>query len=122
MSPVWGDVGVEGAGSVTARIVVLGGGTGLFTALTGLRRHDVDLTAIVTMADSGGSSGRLRDEFGSLPAGDVRRCLVALAADDAVGMLLRQLFEYRFERGNGLAGHSLDNLLLTALDDLAGGM
>jgi uncharacterized cofD-like protein len=115
-------LGDEGARSLTDRIVVLGGGTGLFTALTGLRRHDVDLTAIVTMADSGGSSGRLRDEFGSLPAGDVRRCLVALAADDAVGMLLRQLFEYRFRRGEGLVGHSFGNLLLTALDDLAGGM
>ena len=77
---------------MTKRIVVLGGGTGLFTALSGLRRHDVELTAVVTMADSGGSSGRLRDEFGSLPAGDVRRCLVALAADDGVGLLLRRLF------------------------------
>jgi uncharacterized cofD-like protein len=107
---------------VTKRIVVLGGGTGLFTALTGLRRHDADLTAIVTMADSGGSSGRLRDEFGFLPAGDVRRCLVALAADDAVGMLMRQMFEYRFERGEGLTGHSFGNLLLTALTDLTGSM
>lgn len=104
------------------RIAVLGGGTGLFTSLSGLRRHNVELAAIVTMADSGGSSGRLRDEFGFLPAGDVRRCLVALAADDNVGMLLRQLFEYRFERGNGLTGHSFGNLLLTALTDLTGGM
>lgn len=100
----------------------MGGGTGLFTALSGLRRHNVDLTAIVTMADSGGSSGRLRDEFGSLPAGDVRRCLVALAADDQVGKLLRQLFEYRFERGEGLVGHNFGNLLITALTDLTGGM
>jgi uncharacterized cofD-like protein len=107
---------------VSERIVVLGGGTGLFQALSGLRRHDVDLTAIVSMADSGGSSGRLRDEFGLLPAGDVRRCLVALAADDSVGMLLRQLFEYRFDRGEGLAGHTFGNLLLTALTDLTGGM
>lgn len=107
---------------MTERIVVLGGGTGLFTALTGLRRHDVDLTAVVTMADSGGSSGRLRDEFGFLPAGDVRRCLVALAADDTVGMLLRQLLEYRFDRGEGLAGHTFGNLLLIALNDLTGGM
>ncbi|HEX6507872.1 MAG TPA: gluconeogenesis factor YvcK family protein [Chloroflexota bacterium] len=107
---------------MTDHIVMLGGGTGLFTALSGLRRHDVDLTAVVTMADSGGSSGRLRDEFGTLPAGDVRRCLVALAADDTVGLLLRQLFEYRFERGEGLAGHSFGNLLLTALDDLTGSM
>jgi uncharacterized cofD-like protein len=104
------------------RIVVVGGGTGLFTALTGLRHHDVDLTAVVTMADSGGSSGRLRDEFGFLPAGDVRRCLVALAADDTVGMLLRELLEYRFDRGEGLAGHTFGNLLLTALNDLTGGM
>jgi uncharacterized cofD-like protein len=107
---------------VTHRIVVVGGGTGLFTALSGLRRHDVDLTAVVTMADSGGSSGRLRDEFGTLPAGDVRRCLVALAADDSVGLLLRQLFEYRFDRGEGLAGHTFGNLLLTALGDLTGSM
>jgi len=107
---------------VSERIVVVGGGTGLFTALSGLRRYDVDLTAVVTMADSGGSAGRLRDEFGFLPAGDVRRCLVALAADDQVGMLLRQLFEYRFERGEGLTGHSFGNLLLTALTDLTGGI
>jgi uncharacterized cofD-like protein len=107
---------------LSERIVVIGGGTGLFTALSGLRRHDLDLTAIVTMADSGGSSGRLRDEFGFLPAGDVRRCLVALAADDKVDLLLRQLFEYRFERGGDLAGHNFGNLLLTALTDLTGGM
>lgn len=74
------------------------------------------------MADSGGSSGRLRDEFGFLPAGDVRRCLIALATDDEAGMLLRQIFEYRFDRGEGLAGHSVGNLLLTALTDLTGGM
>jgi uncharacterized cofD-like protein len=80
------------------------------------------LTAIVTMADSGGSSGRLRDEFGYLPAGDVRRCLVALAADDHMNLLLRQLFEYRFERGGDLAGHTFGNLLITALVSLTGGM
>lgn len=107
---------------MTARIVVIGGGTGLFTALTGLKRHDVELTAIVTMADSGGSSGRLRDEFGYLPAGDVRRCLVALAADDHMNLLLRQLFEYRFERGGDLAGHTFGNLLITALVSLTGSM
>jgi uncharacterized cofD-like protein len=107
---------------MTDRIVVLGGGTGLFTALTGLKQHDVDLTAVVTMADSGGSSGRLRDEFGFLPAGDVRRCLVALAADDSINMTLRRLFEYRFERGGDLAGHTFGNLLLTALTSITGGM
>lgn len=104
------------------RIVVIGGGTGLFTALTGLRRHNLELSAVVSMADSGGSSGRLRDEFGFLPAGDVRRCLAALAADDTTGLLMRQLFEYRFERGEGLAGHNFGNLFLTALNDLTGGM
>lgn len=104
------------------RIVVLGGGTGLFTALTGLKRYDVHLTAIVSMADSGGSSGRLRDEFGVLPAGDVRRCLVALATDDNVNLLLRQLFDYRFDRGGDLTGHNFGNLLLTALADVTGGM
>lgn len=107
---------------MTDRIVVMGGGTGLYTALTGLKRHDLDLTAVVTMADSGGSSGRLRDEFGYLPAGDVRRCLVALAADDKVNLLLRELFEYRFERGGDLAGHNFGNLLLTALTGLTGSM
>lgn len=107
---------------VTARIVVIGGGTGLFTALSGLKRHDLHLTAVVSMADSGGSSGRLRDEFGYLPAGDVRRCLVALAADDEMNLLLRHLFEYRFERGGDLAGHNFGNLLLTALADITGGM
>lgn len=104
------------------RVVIIGGGTGLFTALSGLRRYNLHLSAVVSMADSGGSSGRLRDEFGFLPAGDVRRCLVALAADDATGLLMRQLFEYRFDRGEGLAGHNFGNLFLTALTDLSGGM
>ncbi|HEX8919446.1 MAG TPA: gluconeogenesis factor YvcK family protein [Chloroflexota bacterium] len=107
---------------MTERVVVLGGGTGLFTALSGLRQHSVELTAVVSMADNGGSTGRLRDEFGYLPAGDVRRCLVALASDDSAGMLLRQLFEYRFARGTGLAGHTFGNLMLTALTDITGGM
>ncbi|GAC1399961.1 MAG: hypothetical protein NVSMB52_13540 [Chloroflexota bacterium] len=107
---------------MTKRITVIGGGTGLFAALSGLKRHDVDLTAVVTMADSGGSSGRLRDEFGYLPAGDVRRCLVALAADDKLNLLLRQLFEYRFDRGGDLVGHNFGNLLITALTGLTGSM
>lgn len=71
------------------------------------------------MSDNGGSSGRLRDEFGYLPPGDVRRCLVALAADDD-SLLLRELFEYRFHRGEGLHGHTFGNLLLTALTDILG--
>ncbi len=100
------------------RIVVIGGGTGSYTILTGLKRHRVHLTAIVSMADDGGSSGRLRDEFGHLPPGDVRRCLLALSSDSS--RELRRLFEYRFDRGRGLGGHNFGNLLLTALTELTG--
>lgn len=102
------------------RVVVIGGGTGIFAVLTGLRQYTRSITAVVSMSDNGGSSGRLRDEFGYLPPGDVRRCLVALASDDDA-MLLRQLFEYRFDRGLGLNGHTFGNLLLTALTDILGG-
>lgn len=101
------------------RAAVIGGGTGLYHVLTGLRHHTKHITAIVSMSDNGGSSGRLRDEFGYLPPGDVRRCLVALASDEEA-VLLRRLFEYRFERGVGLNGHTFGNLLLTALTDILG--
>ncbi len=101
------------------KIVVIGGGTGTYTALIGLKLHEVDLTAIVSMADNGGSSGVLRDEFGHLPPGDVRRCLLALSAEPAAGTL-RRLFEYRFDRGSWLNGHSFGNLLLTALTEITG--
>src|SRR5947209_6409202 len=101
------------------RAVVIGGGTGIYAVLTGLRHYTSNITAVVSMSDNGGSSGRLRDEFGYLPPGDVRRCLVALASD-ADSMLLRQLFEYRFEKGLGLNGHTFGNLLLTALTDILG--
>ncbi len=101
------------------KVVAIGGGTGTYTVLSGLKRHDVDLTAVVSMADDGGSSGVLRDEFGHLPPGDVRRCLIALSAEPASGML-RQLFEYRFDRGRGLNGHNFGNLLLTALTEITG--
>src|SRR5947209_13890755 len=94
------------------RAVVIGGGTGIFAVLTGLRHYTSNITAVVTMSDSGGSSGRLRDEFGYLPPGDVRRCLLALASWDEDSLLIRQLFEYRFDRGLGLNGHSFGNLLL----------
>lgn len=106
-----------------SKLVVVGGGTGTHTALRGLKRHQeiLDITAIVTMADSGGSSGRLRDEFGQLPAGDVRNALTALAADgDEYDLLLRSLFEYRFDRGEGLSGHNFGNLFLTALTAILG--
>lgn len=104
-------------------IVVIGGGTGTHTILRGLKRYQkqVNLSAIVTMADSGGSTGRLRDEFGFLPVGDVRMALAALASDiDEHEELLRELFLYRFDKGNGLSGHNFGNLLLVALTDILG--
>ena len=109
-------------GASPPRIVVIGGGTGSFTVLRGLTRHTNELSAIVSVMDSGGSSGRLRDEFGALPPGDVRRCLVALSPDDRAGLHLRRLFEYRFATGEGLDGHSFGNLFLTALSDITGGL
>jgi len=105
------------------KIVVIGGGTGTHTVLQGLKRYQpaVQLSAIVTMADSGGSTGRLRDEFGTLPVGDVRMALTALARESSEHeQLLRKLFMYRFNRGEGLSGHSFGNLLLVALRDILG--
>lgn len=105
------------------RIVVVGGGTGTYTLLRGLKQYhdDLDITVIVTMADSGGSTGRLRDEFGYLPIGDARMALVALAADvSSHDELMRELFLYRFAKGDGLSGHNFGNLLLTALTDILG--
>jgi uncharacterized cofD-like protein len=97
------------------KIVVIGGGTGSFTVLSGLRLHDVELTAVVTMADNGGSSGQLRDELGVLPPGDVRQCLVALAPESD----LRTTLNYRFDTGQ-LTGHAFGNLLLAALEKTTG--
>ena len=102
------------------KIVVVGGGTGNHTTLTGLKQKDCDLTAVVSMMDDGGSSGRLRDELGQLPPGDLRQCLVALAADDRSSALMRQLFTYRFSAGNSLSGHNFGNLFLTALTEITG--
>src|SRR5438045_9721036 len=107
-------------------IVAIGGGTGLSTLLRGLKRYvDADgawsvgrLGAIVTVTDEGGSSGALRKEFGMLPPGDIRNCIVALAEEED---LLSKLFGYRFASGEALAGHSLGNLLLTAMTDITGG-
>ncbi|MBE3076459.1 MAG: YvcK family protein [Actinobacteria bacterium] len=92
-------------------IVVVGGGTGLATLISGLKHHTPRLTAVVTVADDGGSSGRLRREIGIVPPGDIRNCLVALAEDES---LMGRLFQYRFEEGQ-LAGHSFGNLFLAAL-------
>ena len=104
----------------TRRIVVIGGGTGSFVVLSGLKKYPVDLTAVVAVTDDGGSTGRLRDEFGFLPAGDMRQCLAALS-DERVDGYLKDLLLYRFEKGEkGLKGHNLGNLILTALEDLTG--
>src|SRR5690349_9182881 len=118
------------------RVVALGGGTGLSTLLRGLKRYAphtpgieekktaptglpgiTDLTAVVTVTDDGGSSGRLRKEFNILPPGDIRNCLVALSEDEA---LLSRLFQYGFKAGEGLEGHSFGNLFLTALNNITG--
>src|SRR5438445_5822434 len=113
------------------RVVALGGGTGLSALLRGLKqhvvpRHDpfptaqrpiVDLAAIVTVTDDGGSSGRLRRENRILPPGDIRNCMVALSKDEA---LLSRLFQYRFHAGRGLVGHNFGNLFLAALTHVTG--
>ncbi|MCX6634949.1 MAG: YvcK family protein [Acidobacteria bacterium] len=116
------------------RIVVIGGGTGLSSLLNGLKRYvslpgksislndpvegaSVDITAVVTVTDDGGSSGRLRREFEILPPGDIRNCMVALSEDEG---LMSRLFQYRFAAGRGLKGHSFGNLFLTAMTHLTG--
>jgi uncharacterized cofD-like protein len=99
------------------RLVVIGGGTGLSALLRGLKEHTNNLTAIVTVADDGGSSGELRRSTGILPPGDIRHCLTALSDDEA---LLSQVFQYRFVSGAGLNGHSLGNLFITAMTDITG--
>jgi uncharacterized cofD-like protein len=115
--------------SRSVRVVALGGGTGLSTVLRGLKeyvaerprqgpsRPIADLTAVVTVTDDGGSSGRLRREYRVLPPGDIRNCMVALSQDEH---LLGKLFQYRFPAGRGLAGHSFGNLFLTALTNSTG--
>jgi uncharacterized cofD-like protein len=100
------------------RIVALGGGTGLSTLLRGWKQHSSNITAIVTVTDDGGSSGRLIHEKGMIPPGDIRNCLVALAEAEKE---MTDLFQYRFKGGGSLSGHSMGNLILTALVDQAGG-
>src|SRR6266516_869497 len=105
------------------RIVAIGGGTGLSALLQGLKKYAqpaapaIEITAIVTVTDDGGSSGRLRREFEVLPPGDIRNCMVALSEDET---LLSRLFQYRFQDGHGLKGHSFGNLFLTALTRITG--
>lgn len=117
--------GEDIAGAVSAhrrrgrgpKIVVIGGGTGLSTLLRGLKAHTSNLTAIVTVADDGGSSGRLRQSLGVLPPGDFRNCIAALADDEA---LTTQLFQYRFGGSQDVGGHSFGNLFITAMAEVTG--
>lgn len=102
---------------VTAKVVAIGGGTGLSVMLRGLKEYPLELTAIVTVSDDGGSSGRLRSELNMPPPGDIRNVLVALADTEP---LLEQLLQYRFQNGNGLAGHSVGNLLIAAMKEITG--
>jgi uncharacterized cofD-like protein len=99
------------------KIVAIGGGTGLSTVLRGLKHYSANITAIVTVADDGGSSGRLRREIGVLPPGDIRNCITALADEEK---LLTELFQFRFSSGDGLTGHSFGNLFLTAMSEVTG--
>lgn len=101
------------------KIVAVGGGTGLSMLLKGIKRITNNITAIVTVGDDGGSSGRLREEMGILPPGDIRNCIAALADDED---LVTKLFQYRFKTGEGLEGHSFGNLFLTALVAITGDM
>ena len=100
-----------------SKVVVMGGGHGMATLLRGLKEQTHHLTAVVTVADDGGSSGRLRRDMGILPPGDIRNCLAALSNDEA---LLAQLFQYRFNDTSGLGGHSFGNLFISALVDVTG--
>lgn len=101
-------------------IVCIGGGTGTFVALKGLKEFYSNLSAIVTMSDSGGSNKRIRDEFGLLPTSDIRQCLVALSSENGGSGLLRKLFMYRFEKGQGISGMTFGNLFMAALSDILG--
>ncbi len=99
------------------KVVAIGGGTGLSTLLRGLKEHTGNLTAIVTVADDGGSSGRLRREMGLPPPGDLRNCIAALADAEP---LMTKLFQYRFDEGSGLDGHSFGNLFIAAMSEVTG--
>ena len=99
------------------KVVAIGGGTGLSAILRGLKKKNLDLTAVVTVADDGGSSGKLREELNILPPGDIRNVLISLADTEP---LLEKVLQYRFTQGEGLAGHNLGNLLIAALQDMTG--
>jgi uncharacterized cofD-like protein len=112
---VYGEIMTKIFEAKNPKIVVIGGGTGTFTVLSGLKQYTENLTAVVNMSDDGGSTGKLRDELGVLPPGDVRQCLVALSNHP----ILREVFQHRFKGGN-LEGHSLGNLLLSGLEQMTG--
>lgn len=107
----------ESSSKAGQKIVTIGGGSGSFMVLSGLKKYPVDLFAVVTMSDDGGSTGTLRDELGVLPPGDVRQCLVALSQSSQT---LRELFNYRYDNG-GLGGHSFGNIFLSTLEKITGG-
>ncbi len=102
------------------KVVCIGGGTGTFVVLKGLKNYSYKLNAVVSMSDSGGSNKRIRDEFGLLPTSDIRQCFVALADENGGMGLMRKLFMYRFEKGNGLTGMTFGNLFMAALSDIVG--
>ncbi len=101
-------------------VVCIGGGTGTFVSLSGLKHYPCNLSVIVTMSDSGGSNKRLRDEFGLLPTSDIRQCLIALSDENGGVGLLRKLFMYRFDKGSGISGMTFGNLFMAALTDIVG--
>ena len=104
------------------KIVVVGGGTGTYQVLSGLKKYNVDLSAVISMCDSGGSTGRLRKELGILPPGDVRRAILALSDLPFAQKTLEEVFDFRFKNGKSLVGHSVGNILLAALVQITGSM
>jgi uncharacterized cofD-like protein len=104
---------------VKKKVVVMGGGTGTFPVISGLRHLNAQVSSVITVSDSGGSTGRIRDEFGFQPVGDLRQALAALAEDEGQEWI-RKILLYRFNKGDGLRGHNLGNLILTALQDMTG--
>jgi uncharacterized cofD-like protein len=101
------------------KVVVIGGGTGTYTVLTGLKKYTLNLSAVISMMDSGGSNRVIRDEFGLLPTSDIRQCIVALASSKT-SELLRKLFTYRYNQGTGISGMTFGNLFMVALTDIYG--
>ncbi len=101
------------------KVTVIGGGTGIYPVITALKHFPIELSTVVTMSDSGGSTGRIRDEFGFQPVGDLRQSLAALAEDQGQDWI-RKILLYRFKQGGSLEGHNLGNLILTALQDMTG--